>query len=328
MESHKVVWGIIGCGDVTEKKSGPALNLVDNSRLMAVMRRDAAKAADYAERHQVPLWYSQAEDLLDNSDINAIYIATPPSSHLGYALAALRKGKHVYVEKPVTLNSLEAESLLEEVRARGGKLVVAHYRRALPLFLKVKELIDQSAIGELRTVQLRLWQSRTPDLVTQRAGDWRTDPSISGGGYFFDLAPHQLDLMLYLFGMPVSYDGFSLIQDDKSAVADQTTGTILFENQLVFQGSWCFNVAKENQVDRCEIIGSLGRITFSIFGNTVAVHTKSEEKEFTFDHPENIQLPMISRTVEYFTGTGPNPSPIEEALVLMKIIDNFSAIRS
>ncbi|MGJ1225175.1 Gfo/Idh/MocA family protein [Sphingobacterium siyangense] len=327
MDNSKIVWGIIGCGDVTEKKSGPAFNRINNSQLMAVMRRDAAKAADYATRHQVPLWYSDADDLLDNIDLNAIYVATPPSSHLAYALSALRKGKFVYVEKPVTLNSIEAETLLQEVKESDGKLVVAHYRRQLPLFLKVKELVESGEIGELRTVQLRLWQSRMPDLVTKGGGDWRTDPAVSGGGYFFDLAPHQLDLMLYFFGMPVSYDGFSLIQDKESAVADQTTGTILFENQLVFNGSWCFNVAKENQVDKVEIVGSLGHITFSIFGNSVVVKTRDGEEEFIFDHPENIQLPMISRTVDYFSGIGPNPSPIEEAVVLMKIIDNFSTIR-
>jgi len=327
MDNPKIVWGIIGCGDVTEKKSGPAFNRINNSQLMAVMRRDAAKAADYAKRHQVPLWYSDADDLLDNIDLNAIYVATPPSSHLAYALSALRKGKSVYVEKPVTLNAIEAESLLAEVKSSNGKLVVAHYRRQLPLFLKVKELVENGEIGQLRTVQLRLWQRRTPDLVTKSGGDWRTDPAVSGGGYFFDLAPHQLDLMLYFFGMPISYDGFSLIQDRDSAVADQTTGTILFNNQLVFHGSWCFNVAKENQVDSCEIVGSLGRICFSIFGNSVVIETGDGEQEFRFDHPENIQLPMISRAVEYFSGIGPNPSPIEEALVLMQIIDNFSTIR-
>ncbi len=327
MDNHKIVWGIIGCGDVTEKKSGPAFNIVENSRLLAVMRRDSAKAADYAHRHQVPLWYSNADDLLNNSELNAVYVATPPSSHLEYAISALRKGKAVYVEKPVTLNSTEALTLLESVKDTGGKLVVAHYRRQLPLFLKIKELIEKGEIGAIRTVQLRLWQSRSPALVTKGAGDWRTNPAVSGGGYFFDLAPHQLDLMLYFFGMPVSYHGFSVIQDDDNTVADHTTGTILFKNQLVFTGTWSFNVASENQADSCEIVGSLGRITFSIFGNSVVVNTAAGEKELVFDHPENIQLPMISQTVDYFMDRAPNPSSIEEALVLMRIIDEFSKIR-
>lgn len=327
MEDAKVRWGIIGCGDVTEKKSGPAFNKVKDSRLLAVMRRDTAKAADYAHRHQVPHWYSKVEDLLDNPALNAIYIATPPSSHFDYALKALAAGKDVYIEKPVTLNAHEARLLLDVVRKTNGKLVVAHYRRQLPLFLKVKELLDTGRIGTIRTVQLRLWQSRSPDLVTKGAADWRTDPTISGGGYFFDLAPHQLDLMLYFFGLPISFEGFSQIQDAASAVADQTTGTILFEHQVVFNGSWCFNVRQEDQVDHCEIIGSRGKITFSIFGNSVAVQSDDEENEFVFEHPEHIQYPMIASTVAFFEGNGPNPASMEEAVTLMEIIDCFAKIK-
>ena len=327
MEDAKVRWGIIGCGDVTEKKSGPAFNKVKDSRLLAVMRRDAAKAADYAHRHQVSHWYSKVEDLLDNPALNAIYIATPPSSHFDYALKALAAGKDVYIEKPVTLNAHEARLLLDVVRKNNGKLVVAHYRRQLPLFLKVKELLDTGRIGTVRTVQLRLWQSRSPDLVTKGAADWRTDPTISGGGYFFDLAPHQLDLMLYFFGLPISFEGFSQIQDAASAVADQTTGTILFEHQVVFNGSWCFNVRQEDQVDHCEIIGSRGKITFSIFGNSVAVQSDDEENEFVFEHPEHIQYPMIASTVAFFEGNGPNPASMEEAVTLMEIIDCFAKIK-
>ena len=85
-------WGIIGCGDVTEVKSGPAFNKVPGSKLVAVMRRDAAKAADYAKRHNVPRWYNDAEALINDAEVNAIYIATPPSSHAAYALAAIKAG--------------------------------------------------------------------------------------------------------------------------------------------------------------------------------------------------------------------------------------------
>ncbi|WP_293942521.1 MULTISPECIES: Gfo/Idh/MocA family protein [unclassified Sphingobacterium] len=130
MENAKIRWGIIGCGDVTEKKSGPAFNKVEGSKLLAVMRRDAIKAADYAERHHVPNWYSTVEELLDNPALNAIYIATPPSSHFEYALKALEAGKDVYVEKPVTLNAHEARLLLDAVTRKNGKLVCCALSKA------------------------------------------------------------------------------------------------------------------------------------------------------------------------------------------------------
>src|SRR5437870_5565340 len=121
----KINWGIIGCGDVTEVKSGPAFNKVPNSSLVAVMRRNADKAKDYARRHNVPKWYDDANKLIADPDVNAIYIATPPSSHEEYTLAALNAGKPVYVEKPMTLNTAQANNMLNAAKEKNIKLVVA-----------------------------------------------------------------------------------------------------------------------------------------------------------------------------------------------------------
>lgn len=90
-----VRWGIIGCGAVTEVKSGPAFAKVPGSALVAVMRRDAGKARDYAQRHNVPRWYDDAEKLIADPDVDAVYIATPPSSHREYALKAIAADKPV-----------------------------------------------------------------------------------------------------------------------------------------------------------------------------------------------------------------------------------------
>jgi len=318
-------WGIIGCGDVTEKKSGPAFNKVPGSKLVAVMRRDADKAADYARRHGVSQWYSDADELINAPEVNAIYVATPPSSHLDYALAALKKGYPVYVEKPVTMNAAQSQQLADAVKQYNGKLIVAHYRRRLPIFLKIKELLEQNAIGEVRTVQLRLWQSRKPALVTKGSPNWRTQPELSGGGYFHDLAPHQLDLMLYFFGEPVYYQGFGLNQAKANNADDHIAGSILFENQVVVNGSWCFNVAETETVDSCEMIGSEGKLSFAVFGNKIILKTKDGEQTFEFEQPENIQHPMITSMVAYLNNKEPNPCTIEEAVTLMKIIDTFAS---
>src|SRR5215471_11186905 len=146
----KIRWGIIGCGDVTEVKSGPAFNKVKNSELVAVMRRNAELAKDYAQRHHVPKWYSNAASLINDPDINAIYVATPPSSHEEYALAAIKAGKPVYVEKPMSIDAASAERMARSAAEKNIKLCVAHYRRAQPLFNKVKQLLDEGAIGNVR----------------------------------------------------------------------------------------------------------------------------------------------------------------------------------
>jgi len=321
-------WGIIGCGDVTEKKSGPAFSKAANSSLVAVTRRDAEKAADYARRHGVAHWYSDADALMNHPGLNAIYIATPPSSHADYAIAALDKGFNVYVEKPVTRNAGEARRIAEALKQHPGqKLTVAHYRRAVPMFLKVKQLLDAQLVGEVRTVQIRMWQSRKPALIADTATNWRVQPELSGGGYFHDLAPHQLDLMLYYFGEPQHYHGFSLNQSGTTPADDHVCGQILFKNQVVVNGSWCFNVAENQTTDACEIIGTKGKITFPFFGNYISWKTDTDEQTLTFTHPEHIQQPMIEKIVAYFNDEGTNPCSIEEAIVLMDIIDAFTQNR-
>jgi len=323
--SKTINWGIIGCGDVTEKKSGPAFNKVPGSSLLAVMRRDAKKAADYAHRHGIAHSYSDAEALMDQEGLDAIYIATPPDSHADYAIAALKKGFNVYVEKPVTRNATEARQIAEAVKHHPNqKLTVAHYRRALPMFLKVKELLDEKIVGEVRTVQIRMWQSRKPALVANSAVNWRVQPEVSGGGYFHDLAPHQLDLMLFYFGEPERYHGFSLNQSAITPADDHVCGEILFNNNIVVNGSWCFNVAENQTTDTCEIVGTKGKISFPFFGNIITYKTDEEEQILHFTHPEHIQQPMIEKIVAYFNGLGPNPCSIEEAIVLMDIMDAFT----
>jgi len=318
-------WGIIGCGDVTEVKSGPAYNKVPGSKLIAVMRRDAAKAADYAQRHNVSKWYDDADALMDNPDVNAIYIATPPASHLPYALEALKRGFDVYVEKPVTRNAAEVQQMADAVKRGDSKLVVAHYRRALPMFLYVKKLMDDNAIGDIRTVQIRMWQARKPRPLGDVATNWRVQPELSGGGYFHDLAPHQLDLMLFYFGEPEYYSGFSLNQSKTTPADDHVCGQILFKNQVVVNGSWCFNVAESETTDTCEIIGTKGKITFPFFGKYVTCKNEAGEETIEFTHPQHIQQPMITNIVAYFKGEGPNPCSIDEAVTLMKIMDSFTS---
>jgi predicted dehydrogenase len=317
-------WGIIGCGDVTEKKSGPAFKKIADSDLIAVMRRDAAKAADYASRHGVSKWYNDADTMMSDADINAIYIATPPSSHLDYALSALQKGFNVYVEKPVTRNAAEARAMANAVRQGNSKLTVAHYRRAVPMFLAVKKLLDEQKIGDVRTVQIRMWQSRKPKLIADVETNWRVLPEFSGGGYFHDLAPHQLDLMLFYFGEPEKYHGFSINQSASTPADDHVCGQILFKNKVVVNGSWCFNVAENVATDTCEIIGTKGKITFPFFGNYINWKTDIEDETVTFQHPQHIQQPMIEKIVAYFKNEGPNPCSIDEAVVLMDILDAFT----
>ncbi|RZK41720.1 MAG: Gfo/Idh/MocA family oxidoreductase [Pedobacter sp.] len=321
---ENINWGIIGCGDVTEVKSGPAFNKVSNSKLIAVMRRDAAKAEDYAKRHHVGKWYANADELISDPEINAIYIATPPLQHEMYAIAAMAAGKSVYVEKPMTLNAQAAQRMIEASEKYNAKLVVAHYRREQPMFLKVKELLADSAIGNIQFIDLKMLQAINPKLVAQSETNWRMDPAISGGGLFHDLAPHQLDLMLYYFGQVKEAKGFSLRQQENTQVDDLVTGQLLFENDILFNGSWCFSVAEGNEIDYCDIYGSKGKLSFPMFGQHIKLTLDGKTETFSFHPLDHVQQPMIAKVVDYFLGRGANPCSGREALQTMKILDEFT----
>jgi len=321
MKNQDIIWGIIGCGDVVEVKSGPAFQKCENSQLMGVMRRDANKAKDFAERYNVPLSYNDTSKLLENSEINAIYIATPPSTHLEYALQALNAGKHVYLEKPMVLSMQESNLLCEAVKNSNQKLVVAHYRRYLPMYLKVKALIQSNVIGQVKFVDIKYLQAYNSSLEDN---NWRINQSISGGGYFHDLAPHQLDLMYYFFGDYTVAKGFSIIQNSKFLVPDIVNGVIKFNGNIPFKGIWNFSAPEYSHQDNCTIYGDLGSISFPFYGDRVIVNVNSETKTYNFDNPVNIQQPFIQETINYFLGKRDNPCSVEEGARIINIIEIFS----
>lgn len=325
---NKINWGIIGCGDVTELKSGPAFNKVPNSSLIAVMRRDAAKAKDYAQRHNVPKWYADAQQLINDPAINAIYIATPPSSHEEYALAAIAAGKPVYVEKPMANNYAAALTMAQAAKAADVKLTVAHYRRQQPLFLYIQQLLNDHAIGQPLLARIIFDKvALTAAELATTGNAWRTNPAIAGGGLFHDLAPHQLDLMYYFFGEVKKATGIASQQGSQYAADDMVAGTILFENGVGFSSSWCFNAP--TPTDYCEITGTNGKITFSIFnGNTITL-TSAENiiTTINFDPLQHVQQPMIDKTVQFFLGQADNPCSGEEGVEIMRLMGEMTGTK-
>jgi len=319
-------WGIIGCGDVTEVKSGPAFNKIAGSSLYAVMRRDHQKAADYAQRHQVPVFYSDAMALIKDPIINAVYIATPPDSHELYALATIEAGKPVYVEKPMTLNSFSAKKITAFAKEKDVKLVVAHYRNAQPIFLKVKELLKQNVIGKLLTAQID-YRRKPPTAkeLLQPTLAWRLNPAQSGGGLFHDLAPHQLGLMQFFFGNPVFSKGISGNHHSATIADDLITGLALFEKGIQFSGVWNFNAAPDQESDVCIIRGTKGSIEFSVFNNTSirVLLNNLPLQVLEFPPLPHVQQPMIEKVVAYFNGTGSNPCTPESAATVMEMMDAF-----
>lgn len=314
-----VQWGIIGCGDVTEVKSGPALQKVEHSKLIAVMRRSANGARDYAQRHGVPHAYSDADELINHPDVNAIYIATPPDTHAEYTVRAAQAGKPVYVEKPMARTHAECLRMIEACHDAQVPLFVAYYRRALPYFLQVKSLLNKDAIGAVHTVRICLHQK--PIVVDPAAPPWRVVPSISGGGLFFDLASHQLDLLDFLFGPIEKAYGTVANRLSSYEAEDTVSAAFQFSSGVNGSGSWCFCTA-ENR-DRIELIGERGQIDFSTFAfDPITLHN-SAQQHFDIAPPTHVQQPLIETVVNALRNEGCCPSTGQSAQRTSRVMEQI-----
>lgn len=293
-------WGIIGCGDVTEVKSGPAFQKVAGSALHAVMRRNAEKAADYARRHGVPVWYDNADALINDPEVDAVYVATPPDSHTFYAKKVIAAGKPVYIEKPMGVSYAECNEVNELAARNHVPVFVAYYRRCLPGFVKAKEWITQGAIGDVRMVQLQLFKNPTEQ---QNDLPWRVQPQVAGGGHFYDLASHQFDYLHYLFGPVIEVHSVVANQARLYEAEDILSVSWIHENGVLGNGSWCFNAASINNRDHIEIIGTKGRIEFSTFDFIpVSLITDNGIETFHAPKPEHVQQAMIEEIVAVLNG--------------------------
>lgn len=314
-------WGMIGCGSVTEVKSGPGFQKARHSRLVAVMRRHGDLAKDYARRHGVPKWYDTAEALVADPDVEAIYVATPPSAHKAHTLMAAQAGKPVYVEKPMGLCFDECRAMIEACRAAAVPLFVAYYRRALPRFLKVKEIVEAGRIGEPRAVTVALYR---PPLESRGATDWRVDPAVAGGGLFVDMGCHTLDFLDYVLGPIRAAHGCATNQGGLYRAEDTVAAAFEFESGVVGAGLWWFS--SPVAVDRTEILGTRGRVSFASFDDApVLLQTGDETAELAIPQPAHVQQPLIQTVVDQLNGVGHCPSTAESAARTTRVMDQILA---
>ena len=317
----EVRWGIIGCGDVTEIKSGPGFQKAESSKLVAVMRRTGHLAGDYAKRHRVPRWYDRADSLINDPEVNAVYIATPPSSHKEYTLAAARAGKPVYVEKPMAMNYAECLEMISACEENKVPLYVAYYRRAQPRFLKIKSLIDEGAIGKIRTVLIRFYQPVKPGDSDWKK-NWRVDPAVAGCGYFCDLGSHIIDLLQFYFGPITNAKGHVSNQAGIYPAEDTVSAIFRFENGIHGSGIW--NFCADMETDFVEIIGDGGRIQFATFEEAPIILEKSgKREEFFIERPKHVHQPLIQTIVDELRGIGTCPSSGKTGAMTNKIMDQI-----
>jgi predicted dehydrogenase len=318
-------WGIIGVGDVTEVKSGPAFYKIKHSNLVAVMRRNAEKAEDYAKRHSIPKWYSNASELINDPAVDAVYIATPPNSHANYAIETMRAGKPVYVEKPMAKSFAECQEMLKVSKETGMPLWAAYYRRALPAFLKAKELIEAGEIGKPLMVNLKLYKQAEERNQTKEEMHWHVFPEISGAGHFFDLASHQFDFLDFLLGPVKEVKGNAQNLAGLYPAEDTVSGTWIHESGVVGSGSWSFIIDKNSEKDVIEIIGEKGNITLPCFDapGTLQLVNSYGTTDLKLENPKHISQNLVQQVVDELRGSGKCISTGESATRTSWVLDKM-----
>lgn len=291
-------WGFIGCGSVTEIKSGPAYQKTEGFNVYGVMRRDIDKLKDYAKRHNINHIYTNADDLIKDPNIDAVYIATPPDSHKHYALKVAEAGKPCCIEKPLSPNYKDSLTICEAFQKQNIPLFIAYYRRSLPRFLKVKEWVDNGYLGEIRHITAHLSKpASVKDL--SKTYNWRTDAQVAPGGYFDDLGSHGLDLFTYLLGDIKDAKGITCNQQGLYSAKDAVTAAWLHQNGVTGSGTW--NFGSQDHLDCVTIYGSKGILEFSIFHEKpITLKSETKNEELFIENPKHIQEFHVKNMRDFF----------------------------
>lgn len=318
-QNQKLRWAVIGCGDVVEHKSGPSIQLAKGSEIVAVMRRNRAKAEEYALKHNIPIATDNAEKILKNPDIDIVYIATPPNSHHDYALAAADAGKHVLVEKPMALNAQQGQAMIEACKKAGVELFVAYYRRFYPQVEKMRELIQQGRIG--KPVQAFI------DIASGAPQDtgWREKPEISSGGFFVDIGSHRLDAMVSLLGDVEEVKGVATSFDENKQVEQTVSISLKFKSGA--QCSVTGDFYSGRTADRFSIYGTAGCISTDVLDSSkFTLQTENDTEQFTFEKLPAPHLGLIRHIESVLAGKCENQSSGIDGLITERILDQ--AVRS
>ncbi len=312
-------FGIIGCGDVTEKKSGPAFQKIEGSRLAAVMRRDPVKLEDYARRHGVEKYSTNYLDLLTDPEIDAVYIATPPHMHHFYTLEAARHGKHVYVEKPMATTVQECREMKDACKANGVKLFVAYYRRGQEKFRKIKETVESGEIGQVRSFQ---YTYACPVPAFNKERSWLLSKKEAGGGLLYDIGSHMVDTLQFVLGDISMAAGISANISKAYDVFDVTSGFLRFTNGV--QGALQLSFHALESRDEAVIYGSEGSLRFSIMDMEPIVLLKDgREERIAFEPLMHVQMPYIQHVVRILQGLEEGDTTGAYGLRTQEILETF-----
>lgn len=327
-------WGMIGCGEVARMKSGPALWLAGHSTLAAVFDRNRERAEDFARLRPGVRAEGDADSLIHAPDVDVVYVATRTDSHADYALRCAAAGKAVLVEKPMAMSHAEAQRMSDACRDANVPMWIAFYRRALPRFIAIRNLVRAGAIGEVRmTISRHFHRIPEPAQLEGPFWGWRLDPKRSGGGIFFEAVGHTLDILDFIVGPVASMRAYADNQAGAYPPEDVVSASWRYESGAYGSGAWCF--ATDIDDEENEIVGSTGRIRFSTFPPLsspagrppapIRILRGDTVEEIPIADPPYVHQPLVQSIVDELNGQGRCESTPESAMRTMRVIDEALA---
>lgn len=314
----KIRWGVLSTAKIGTEKVIPAIGKCQHGEVVAIASRSKDAALDAKKRLGIPRAYDSYEALLDDDEVDAIYNPLPNHLHVPWSIKALEAGKHVLCEKPIGLSSAEGQKLLETGKKHPHlKLMEAFMYRHHPQWQKVKALVKDGAIGELRSIQTAF------SYFNDNPSDIRNQPDIGGGG-LLDIGCYPISLSRFIFDEEpkrvmgwVEYDPRMKTDRLASAILEFGRGTSTFtcSTQLV-------------PYQRVNIFGTLGRVEIEIPFNAPPDRPCRIWHQHGGDQIEEILFPVCDQYAiqadlfaQSILNNTPVPTPIEDAVANMKVIE-------
>jgi predicted dehydrogenase len=284
-------WGLIGCGDVATKRVAQAIQQAPASQLVAACRRTPYKLAAFCRQFQVPRAYIDAQELLEDDEIDAVYLATPVHEHLPHTLVAAAHGKHVLVEKPMALSVAQCDAMIAACRQANVRLGVAYYRRFYPLVARMQQIIQAGQIGSPLAISA---VTATPFAIQPREdGYWRALPELGGGGALMDIGSHRIDIFRHFFGEIVQVQAMQDTLAAEYQVEDSFVALFRFAQGLL--GTLQCHFGSTGDPDELAITGTKGRLVARpLNGDTLLWESSGKLRKETHAPPKNLCGPMVA----------------------------------
>ena len=281
-----VRWGLVGCGDIAEKRVAPALQAARESKLLVCSRKQPARLWEFQQRHNIPKGYPDPANIFADPDIDAVYLATPVFLHCLHTIEAAEHGKHVLCEKPMAMDAAECRRMVDACRSHGVKLGIAYYRRFYPVVQKIQELLRAGVLGKVVLVRTTLVE---PTPLEPAA--WRFVPDQGGGGLLMDMASHRLDLLCMLFGQPLSVSALTDTRELNISVED--TGSLLIQFAGGVQAAVFASHCIHAPMDEFEIYGTRATLRVSPLNGSELQLLGGHSETFHLPKADNVHLPLI-----------------------------------